>query len=58
MTNHDLIERAAEAAYTAHHRGIDDIAWKDMPDWMKESWRYAARAVIETVQAQLQREAA
>ncbi len=53
-----LIEQAAEAAYNAHHRDMFDIAWKDMPDWKKERWRWAAKAVIETVQARFNREAA
>lgn len=44
--NSTTLERAAEAAYSAHHRDMFDIAWKDMPDWKKERWRWAAQAVL------------
>ncbi len=48
--NDVILERAAEAAYAAHHEGMDDIAWQDMPDWMKERWRWAAKAVIALIE--------
>lgn len=47
--NSVLIERAAEAAYCAHHEGIYDITWNEMQDWQKERWRRAAQAVIDMV---------
>ncbi|MGB3331155.1 MAG: hypothetical protein WBA46_19495 [Thermomicrobiales bacterium] len=42
----DRIERAAQAAYEAHHIGITDAFWADLPDWRRERWRWAARAVL------------
>lgn len=44
------LERAAEAAYCAHHAEMFDIAWNDMPDWMKHRWRLAAQAVLTVAQ--------
>lgn len=46
----NLIERAAQAAYEAHHAEMFDIAWNDMPDWMKVRWRLAAQAVLTVAQ--------
>jgi len=43
-------EQAAQAAYEAHHAEMFDIAWNDMPDWMKERWRLAAQAVLTVAQ--------
>jgi hypothetical protein len=44
------LEQAAQAAYEAHHAEMFDIAWNDMPDWKKERWRWAAKAVLTSIQ--------